>query len=196
MSPHSWLGCSKKKSMARRRRTGWIANIRYTVDPLPKGYVYPCSIDDIRSKLEDIPERIVRNVSLIHLCNQVRMNPGVDAHIYDGTQIRIYPVPEKLRWNYGVRKPNPAFAQERLEFGAYWRKIDGEWWLCWDEDLLREYVLSHVFLHEIGHSLDDIHYGTNRGEKLAEAFAHRMGRNREIKRRAKKRKMRLRRFRP
>ncbi len=182
--------------MARKRRAGRIAKIRYIVDPLPKGYVYPCSIDDIRSAIERLPKKVLRNVSLIHLSNQVKMNPGVDAHICDGSEIRIYPVPEKLRWNYGRNKPNPALAQERLEFGAYWQTIDGEWWLCWDKDSLRDYALKHVLLHEIGHSLDNTYYGTNRGERVAEAFAHRLGNNREIKRRAKKRKMRLRRFRP
>ena len=182
--------------MAKKRRSGRLADTQYIVDPLPKGYVYPCSIEDIRRKTEELPAGMLRNLSTIHLCNQVKMNPSVDAHIYDGSHIRIYPVPEKLRWNYGWKKPNPAFAQERLEFGAYWQKIDDEWYLCWDKDSLREYILNHVLLHEIGHSLDDAHYGTNRGEKLAEAFAHHVGRNREIKHRAKKRKKRLRRYRP
>ena len=181
--------------MARKRRIGKIATTRYIVDPLPKGYVYPCSIEDIRKKLEELPPTMLRNLSVIHLCNQVKMNPGVDAHIYDGSCIRIYPVPEKLRWNYGRRKPNPAFAQERVEFGAYWKKIDHEWFLCWDEDSLRDYILNHVLLHEIGHSLDEVHYGTGRGEKLAEAFAHKIGKNREIKRRIKRQKKRSSHFR-
>lgn len=158
--------------------------------------MYPCAIADIRDKLEELPATMLRNISVIHLCNQVKMNPGVDAHIYDGSHIRIYPVPKRLRWNCGTKKPNPAFAQERLEFGAYWQKIDGEWFLCWDKESLRDYILNHILLHEIGHSLDNTHYGTNRGEKLAEAFAHRIGRNHEIKRKAKKRKKRLRRYRP
>ena len=182
--------------MAVKRRTGRIGSIRYIIDPLPKGYIYPCSINDIRAKLGELSSKTLRNISVIHLCNQVKMNPGTDAHIYDGTHIRIYPVPEKLRWNYGWNKPNPALAQERLEFGAYWRKLDDEWWLCWDKDLVRDYFLNHVLIHEIGHSLDDVHCGTNRGEKLAEAFAHRVGKNRKIKHKAKKRKMRLRRYRP
>jgi hypothetical protein len=181
--------------MAAKRRTGRIASSRYIIDPLPKGYVYPCSIDDIRTKIGELSSKTLRNISVIHLCNQVKMNPGVDAHIYDGTDIRIYPVPEKLRWNYGWNKPNPALAQERLEFGAYWRKIEDEWWLCWDKDSLKGYFLNHVLLHEIGHSLDDVHCGTNRGEKLAEAFAHRVGESGAIKHRAKKRKRRLRRYR-
>lgn len=182
--------------MTKKRRTGKIAGTRYIIDPLPKGYVYPCTIEDIREKLEELSPKVLRNLSVIHLCNQVKMNPGVDAHIYDGSHIRIYPVPDKLRWNCGKKKPNPAFAQERLEFGAYWQRIDKEWFLCWDKDSLRDYVLNHILIHEIGHSLDGIHYGTHRGEKLAEAFAHRVGRNREIKQRAKRRKKRLRRYRP
>ncbi len=180
--------------MVAKRRTGRIARIKYVVDPLPAGYVYPCSVADIRERLESLPGEMLRNVSVIHLCNQVKMNPGVDAHIYDSSHIRIYPVPEKLRWNYGRRKPNPAVAQERLEFGAFWQKIDNQWFLCWDKDHLKDYILNHVLLHEIGHSLDTIHYGTLKGEKRAEAFAHRVGKNQELKRRAKKRKQRLRRY--
>jgi len=182
--------------MASKHKKGRISGVQYIVDPPPRGYVYPCSMEDIRAKLGELPPEMLRNITAIHLCNQVKMNPGVDAHIYDGSHIRIYPVPDNLRWNYGAKKPNPALAQERLEFGAYWRRIDGEWWLCWDKDSLKDYIVNHVFMHEIGHSLDDTHYGTNRGEKLAEAFAHRAGNNSEIKHRAKKRKMRLRRFRP
>ncbi|RJP66015.1 MAG: hypothetical protein C4532_16625 [Candidatus Abyssobacteria bacterium SURF_17] len=180
--------------MAAKRRIARMARIRYIVDPPPKGYVYPCTPKDVRRKLASLSEEMLRNVSVIHLCNQVKMNPGVDAHIYDNSCIRIYPVPEKLRWAYGKKKPNPACMQERLEFGAYWQKIEDEWFLCWDKDSLREYVLSHVLLHEIGHSMDDKHCGTRRGEKLAEAFAHHYGSNAEIKRRAKKRKKRLRRY--
>lgn len=171
-----------------------MASIRFIVDPLPHGYVYPCTIEEIRDKLNSLPSEMLHNVATIHLCNQVKMNPGVDAHIYDGSHIRIYPVPEKLRWCYGRRKPNPAWAQERLEFGAYWEKIDNEWFLRWDRDSLRDYVLNHILLHEIAHSLDDTYYGTSRGEKFAEAFAHRVGRNRELKHKAKKRKVRLRRY--
>jgi len=182
--------------MAVKRRTGRIGSIRYIIDPLPKGYVYPCSIDDIRARLRELPTVTLRNISVIHLCNQVKMNPGTDAHIYGGTHIRIYPVPEKLRRNYGWNKPNPAIAQERLEFGAYWEKIKGDWWLCWDRDSLRDYFVNHVLLHEIGHSLDEMHYGTNRGEKLAEAFAHRVGENRKLKHKAKQRKLKQRRIRP
>ena len=182
--------------MPSKRRIGRIARIQYIIDPLPKGYVYPCSIEDIREKLDELPARLLRNVSVIHLCNQVKMNPDVDAHIYNDTHIRIYPVPEKLRLSYGRKKPNPALAQERLEFGAYWQKIDGKWFLSWDRDCLRDYILNHVLLHEIGHSLDTINLGARRGEKRAEAFAHRVGKNREIKQKAKKRKRRLRRYNP
>ncbi len=171
-----------------------MANVGFIVDPLPRGYVYPCTIEEIRDKLNSLSPEMLRNVTTIHLCNQVKMNPGVDAHIYDGSLIRIYPVPEKLRWCYGRRKPNPAWAQERLEFGAYWEKIDNEWFLRWDMDSLRDYVLNHILLHEIAHSLDNTYYGTSRGERFAEAFAHRVGRNRELMRKAKKRKMRLRRY--
>jgi hypothetical protein len=171
-----------------------MAKIRYIVDPVPNGYVYPCTIEEIRDKLDSLPAEMLRNITTIHLCNQVKMNPGVDAHIYDSSHVRIYPVPRKLRWCCGRRKPNPAWAQERLEFGAYWQKIDNEWFLCWDKDSLRDYILNHILLHEIGHSLDNTYYGTSKGEKFAEAFAHRVGRNHEIKRRAKKRKVRLRRY--
>jgi hypothetical protein len=181
--------------MTRKRRTGKVAQIRIIQDPLPTGCVYPCSVRDIQEKLNSLPPDMLRNLSTIHLCNQVKMNPGVDAHIYDGSYIRIYPVPEKLRWHCGPRKPNPAWAQERLEFGAYWQQLDNEWCLCWEKDSLKDYILNHILLHEIGHSLDDVHYGTSRGEKLAEAFAHRIGRNHEIKRQVKKRKTRLRRYR-
>lgn len=180
--------------MAPKRRSHRFAKVRYIIDPLPKGYVYPCTVDEVRRKLDSLGPEMLRNISVVHLCNQVKMNPGVDAHICDGSHIRIYAVPEKLRWRYGKKKPNPAEAQERLEFGAYWQKIDDQWYLCWDGDSLRDYVLNHILLHEIGHSLDDVNYGTNKGEKFAEAFAHKVGRNHEIKRRAKKRKKRLRRY--
>jgi hypothetical protein len=181
--------------MTRKRRVGAMAKIRLITDPLPNGYVYPCTIQDIQEKLKTLAPEMLRKVSSIHLCNQVKMNPGVDAHIYDGAHIRIYPVPEKLRWSYGDRKPNPALAQERLEFGAYWQKVDNEWFLCWDKDSLKEYILNHILLHEIGHSLDGVYYGTSRGERIAEAFACHVGKNHEIKRRVKKRTKRLRRFR-
>jgi hypothetical protein len=181
--------------MARKRRISRMDKIEFIVDPLPNGYVYPCTVEDIQEMLKSLAAEMLRNVSVIHLCNQVKMNPGVDAHIYDGTYIRIYPVPEKLRWCCGRRKPNPAMAQERTEFGAYWQKIENEWFLCWDKDSLKQYVLNHILLHEIAHSLDNVYYGTSRGEKYAEAFASHIGHNHEIKRRAKKRKMRLRRYR-
>lgn len=179
--------------MPAKRQIRRIANITYIVDPPPKGYVYPCEVQDIREKLETIKPEMLRNVAVIHLCNQVKMNPGVDAHIIENSVIRIYPVPEKLRWRYGRRKPNPAECQERIEFGAYWQKIDDQWFLRWDRDSLKQYFLDHILLHEIGHSLDDLYVGTHKGEKYAEAFAHRVGKNHEIKRKAKKRRKRLRR---
>jgi hypothetical protein len=67
--------------MTRKRLLGVMDKIRLITDPLPKGYIYPCTIQDIQEKLKTLPPEMLRSYPPFTCAT--RNEPG-DAHIYDG----------------------------------------------------------------------------------------------------------------
>ena len=147
-----------------------IKSIDFVEDRLPKNCVYSCTINDIKKKLREMPAQFLTRIRRIRLCNQVKMNPGVDAACYDDGIINIYAVPADLVIALFKRKPKPSWEQERLQYGAYWKKKDGCWMMKWRKEDLRRYTLNHILFHEIGHTLFT-GYGPGQEEKMVESFA-------------------------
>ncbi|MDQ7824208.1 MAG: hypothetical protein RDV48_15505 [Candidatus Eremiobacteraeota bacterium] len=158
-----------KKREDGNRRARSIARIKFVVDRLPEGYIYPCTIQDIKEVLMEIPVENTNGIKRIRLSHQKVTN--ADASYCDGT-ITIYSIPRDFKFIYH-EKPPDSMIREYSRFGARWEVLGEHWYCYWRMEHFRKYILEHVLLHELGHHSDDFHslrrsYGK---EKFAERFA-------------------------
>lgn len=136
--------------------------------------VYPCTISDLKRQLRRLPSEYVEGLVEVRLCNQVRNNAGIDADYADGGTLRIFPYPASLAY---VAHPTPHSPSDRewIQWGARVDQHNGVRLLRWTPEALRNFILGHVLLHELGH-----HYlwktGRRQSEKEAEQIAFRLAR--------------------
>jgi hypothetical protein len=149
-----------------------LRGIRFFVDSLPKGMVYPCSVGELKAQLRRVPQEYVEGLLEVRLCNQFRNYPGIDADYGEGGFLRIFPYPASLTYPASTR-PHAPSDREWIQWGAQLLHVDGVRLLRWTPEALRSFILGHVLLHELGH-----HYlwktGRRQSEKEAEQIAFRL----------------------
>lgn len=143
--------------------------VRLVADPAPKGYVYPCTLGEVKRQLRRVPPEYTEGLWQVRLSNQIRRYRDRDGDYLDG-EIRLFPYPERLTFPVSPR-PNDPWDQEWLAWGAQVVDDAGIRSLQWSRDALRRYILDHVLLHELGH-----HYAAHRGLPDSERAAERLAR--------------------
>jgi hypothetical protein len=146
-----------------------IEKIKFVIDKLPEGYIFPCSIAEIRKSLMEIPTEHLSGIKRIRLSGQKVTN--ADASYIDGT-INIYAIPRDLKFIF-TEKPPESLLKEYSRFGARWEVLGENWYCYWRLDSFKKYILEHVLFHELGHHIDDFlslrrSFGK---EKFAERYA-------------------------
>ncbi len=124
--------------------------------PLPFGWLYPCSLQDIASSLSRLPIHDLEGLWAVGLVPSTQKENTADARYFSGEKptIHVYSYRETL--NY---KQPPHVKQGDIEQGlaiemAYGMCLEmvGRRWICqWSRDNLRRFILDHVLIHEIGH---------------------------------------------
>ncbi len=130
--------------------------INFFEEPIPDGWVYPCSLQDIQSRLTHLPEQDLEGLWAVGLAAATRKDCWVNGRYRFSEKpiIRLYSYPETLSY-----RQTPQTKQADIELGlAVEREFgmtverDGSRYLCrWDLANLRNFTLEHVLLHEIGH---------------------------------------------
>lgn len=128
--------------------------------PLPSGWVYPCTLDNIRQHLAAVPEQDLEGLLAVGL-----VPPKREDRRYHGTYwywswrtktpvIHLYAWPISLSFkakrHYSVGEAAQCFAVE-LSYGMRTERVGGRLLCRWETECLRRYVAEHVLLHEIGH---------------------------------------------
>lgn len=139
--------------------------------PLPPGKIHPVSPMQVQEALAELPACDLVDLNRVLLTDSRR-----DRHAsYGGAQIKLcYPVDR----HYRVRLRRYEGWLEVLRFGAWIEREDDVRYVCWEPNDLRDYVLKHLLLHEIGHHvalLRGFGYAvaaTRREEEFAESYAH------------------------
>jgi hypothetical protein len=144
-----------------------IAQIKFIVDRLPDGYIYPCSVQELKKVLTSIPLEHLKGIKRIRLSAQKVTN--ADASYNNGT-INIYAVPKDVKFVF-AEKPPEFIVKEYSRFGAKWEAMGDNWYCYWKAENFKKYILEHVLFHELGHHIDD--YLSMRGRMGKEKFAER-----------------------
>jgi hypothetical protein len=158
--------------------------------PIPDGWVYPCSAEDIRSRLALVPAEDLRGLWAVGLAPATRKDCWANGRYVPGTR----PVITLYSYRQGLSYKQPAGTRRgdletdlRVEraFGMRTEEIGSRWVCTWSAEDLRAFIVEHVLLHEIGHHVYYVQRGLqglppsrNRVEReqFAEAYALRISR--------------------
>lgn len=143
--------------------------------PLPTGWVYPCTIDDLQNRIEYFPQEDLTGLSVIGLVPSTRKDQLADARYFRGKRpsIYIYSIQDSLSF-----KQPPHVRRSQLDesiavqFGMEIKQSGRRWVCCWTKENLRRFVLDYVLPHEVGHHVFYKSFGYKKDGSQSEKFAH------------------------
>lgn len=155
----------------RRTADGQNRSVRFVVQKPGRDFVHPVSVEEIRERLNDLPNEIVQRVEVIQLSRMTRKRQLFPRYgMQWGSSVYLYPIEESLVETY-VRPPTPQQLIEARMFGGVWSQSGNEWRLTWTTDAIKDFYLNNVLIHEIGHLLDTRNTRTQDRERFANWFA-------------------------
>lgn len=136
------------------------------------GYIHVLTEDDVRQRLEDLPEEWLEPLQVVQFSRLTRKKRQFPCYgMQWGPAIYLYPVEETLVEYFG-RPPRPAQLVEARMYGGKWEQLDDTCWtLTWTERQVRDFFLNNVLIHELGHLLDDRNRSYEARERYAEWFS-------------------------
>jgi hypothetical protein len=139
------------------------------------GYRHVVTEDDVRRRLAQLPEWMVRPLQVVQLSHMTRKKRRAPCYgMQWGSAIYLYPIEESLIETF-PRPPKPAQKIEASMYGAEWVPNRDQWKLVWTEESIRDFYLNNVLIHELGHILDGRNTSHRDRERYAEWFALEMG---------------------
>lgn len=144
--------------------------------PPGPGYQHVVTEDDIRLRLNELPEHFIRSLEVVQLSRMTRKKRSFPCYgMQWGTSLYLYPVETELVEYFG-RPPRPAEYNETRLFGGKWSHQGGSLWkLAWTPATIRDFYLNNVLIHELGHLLDNRNRSYRDRERFAEWFAIEFG---------------------
>lgn len=148
---------------------------RFIESPPGAGYRHPCSVGEVRERLEQLPPDFLRDLEVVKLGTVTRRRKSCPCYgMQWGWSVYLYPIEEDLVETYG----DPPTPQQRIEarmYGGRWMQEGKLWRLKWTEKTIKDYYLHYVLIHEVGHLVDDRNTSVEARENFAEWFAIRYG---------------------
>lgn len=147
-------------------------------DPGP-GFVHVVSEADVRARLAQLPAELVQPLQVVQLSRMTAKKKTFPCYgMQWGCTVYLYPMEEGLVENFR-RPPTPAQKIEARMYGGQWQQPGpGRWQLVWTPEAIRDYYLSNILLHELGHLLDNRNTNFRDRERYADWFAIEHGRHR------------------
>lgn len=130
--------------------------IRLFQRPILPGWIYPCTLEDIKTKLETVPPNDLKNLYAIGLqASTKKDNSANGRYIYtDKPTIYLYSFHDDFQYRLPTntkRKDLLLGFEVEMKYGMTILGDDSKFTLNWTPDQLRNFILNHVLLHEIGH---------------------------------------------
>ena len=134
----------------------------YIVENPSKAFYFPISVDDINRILKKLPTEDTEHLTHIWL-RKIKKSDYLKDDSIQGCfivgrgvyLIILYPFPRDNRMIFGKKKPILKTINSYEKYTTDLKQDkDGYWFLQWTEDLIKQYYLENLLLHEIGHSID------------------------------------------
>ena len=151
------------------------AKTDFIVQPPGAGFVHPVTVEEIRSRLSQLPKQFSSLIEVVQLSTMTRKRRLFPLYgMQWGPNVYLYPIEESLTETF-VRPPKPDQLIEARMFGGQWTQVGREWKLTWTAETIRDFYLNNVLIHEIGHVLDTRNTNTHKREQYAIWFATEYG---------------------
>lgn len=145
------------------------------VQPPGTGYVHPLTPDDVKQRIDQLPQRYTQNLEVVQFSRMTRKRALFPCYgMQWGHSVYLYPMEESFVEAY-VRPPRPEQLIEAKMYGGRWRQDGDEWKLEWTKETIRDFYLNNVLIHEIGHVCDDRNTNFEDRERYANWFATEYG---------------------
>lgn len=151
-----------------------------------RGWVYPCSVEEIREKLQCVPPSDLEGLWAVGLVPSTRKDSSAHGRYWASPKpvIHLYSFPDNYELRLGTRMSEAIRSlQVDQNYGmrliARGRRAVSKW----EPDDLGRLIVEHVLLHEIGHHVCHTRRlqaglracpGNRTCEQFAEAYALRM----------------------
>lgn len=142
--------------------------------PLHAAFVRPYTTEDVRQVLASIPPAFLNGLLGVFLLAGSRAQEKVsDSRLwrcgaYAQRSIYLHPFPRRCVERRFRRLPPPDEMHELERAGAVWESIRDGWICRFNAQSLRNFYLSDVLIHEVGHHVDHHH---SKSPAAAERYA-------------------------
>lgn len=149
--------------------------IQIVAYPPGDGYQHAVTVEQVRDRIEQLPERFRRNVSVVQLSPMTRKRRLFPCYgLQWGQSVYLYPIEESLVERF-VKPPRPVQQVEAKMYGGKWVQAGEFWELHWTPQAIQDFYLNNVLIHEIGHANDDRNTSYVKRERYANWFADEYG---------------------
>jgi len=148
----------------------------------PKGWIYPCTKDELRAALAGFPPEHLEGLHAVGLAPATRKDCWANGRYFAGPPalIELYSMACDLTY-----KQSPYVKRHHIERGqavevAYGMRVErvgARFVCCWDLEPWKRFVLGHVLAHEVGHHVyrrsrrRAVNVGATRNPAESECFA-------------------------
>ena len=166
---------------------------RIIVQSPGEGYRHPVSPEQIRRRLEKVPQHFLDELEVVQLSRMTRKKKSFPCYgMQWGATLYLYPLEDSLEEIF-YDPPAPNVVNEANMYGGKWdRPEPGLWRLTWSVKAIQDFYLNNILIHELGHLVDDRNTNYTDRERYAEWFAieygYRSTGGRQVRRSAVKRR--------
>ncbi len=145
---------------------------RILVDRPGEGFRHVVTPQEIRERLEQLPERFLDSLEVVQLSQMTRKKQSFPCYgMQWGSALYLYPIEASLEESYSA-PPKPNQVNEVRMYGGRWIHDSADVWkLIWTERAIKDFYLNNILIHELGHLLDDRNSRSADRERYAEWFA-------------------------
>ena len=147
-----------------------------------RDFYFPVNEEEILNKLHQLPNKYFEEIT--HIWLRKVKEKDYESNIYmqglfvcgSGVNLIVLNAfPKNLKMPFGNKKPTKA----RLNFYSKWcedlifDENSKTWYLKWDKEMIKDYFLNHLLLHEVGHFIDSFNqrFWSKANNKKSEDFA-------------------------
>ena len=126
--------------------------------PLPEGWIYPCTLEEIESRLVELSRDDLSGLWAVGLVPSTQKSQSANARYIPSPKPVIHIMSHEISLTY---KLPPHIKRHEIETGLVMEQRFGmqierqnNRWLCrWEKEDLKWFILDYVLLHEIGHHI-------------------------------------------